>query len=152
MILILYNNFSTKHKIFLCKFIIFSILYNFFKVYLKNYNFRDLFMIKKIQNITDESFKKYLSDNEKYLLLDFWATWCAPCQSLSIILKDIYSQYAENLKICKIDIEKNPKLTSKYSIQSIPTLILFKKNKVIDTHVGFLSKDQLQSFLNKYIK
>ncbi|CAL4324971.1 Thioredoxin 1 [Buchnera aphidicola (Chaitophorus sp. 3695)] len=108
-------------------------------------------MTKKIKNITDENFEKYLSENKKYLLVDFWATWCAPCQSLSIILKEIYNQYKDNLKIIKIDIEKNPTLTSEYSIQSIPTLILFKKDQVIDKNIGFLSKEQLHLFLNKNI-
>ncbi|CAL4325186.1 Thioredoxin 1 [Buchnera aphidicola (Chaitophorus populicola)] len=109
-------------------------------------------MTKKIKNITDKNFKKYLIENKKYLLVDFWATWCAPCQSLSVILKEIYNEYIENLKIIKIDIEKNLKTTSDYSIQSIPTLILFKKDKVIDKSIGFVSKEQLCLFLNKHIK
>ncbi|MCW5197432.1 thioredoxin [Buchnera aphidicola] len=109
-------------------------------------------MTNKIKNITDENFKKYLLTNKKYLLVDFWATWCAPCQSLSVILKEIYNQYQDCLKIIKIDVEKNIKLTSKYSVQSIPTLILFKKDQVIDKNIGFLSKEQLCLFLNKHMQ
>lgn len=109
-------------------------------------------MNKNIQNLTDKKFTNYILNCKKYVLVDFWANWCAPCRSLSINLKKIRNEYIDNLEIVKVDIEKNSNTALKYSIQSIPTLILFKNNKVLKIKTGFLSIEDLKIFLNKYIK
>ncbi|WP_343183538.1 thioredoxin [Buchnera aphidicola (Periphyllus koelreuteriae)] len=109
-------------------------------------------MTKKIKNLTDENFKNYILNYKGNILVDFWASWCAPCQALSLILEDIYDDYKNKLKIFKLDIEKNSKTASNYSIQSVPTLILFKNNKIINKNIGFSTKEKLKLFLNKYIK
>ncbi|CAL4324935.1 Thioredoxin 1 [Buchnera aphidicola (Periphyllus testudinaceus)] len=110
-------------------------------------------MKKNFKNLTDENFKKYILNSKKnYILVDFWASWCAPCQALSLVLEDIYNEYKKKLKIVKVDIEKNSKTVLKYSIQSIPTLILFKNNKILDKNVGSSTKEKLKLFLNQHIK
>ncbi|NIG99390.1 MAG: thioredoxin [Buchnera aphidicola (Periphyllus acericola)] len=109
-------------------------------------------MKKIIKDLSEKDFEKYILNNKKYVLVDFWAVWCAPCKVLSIVLKDIFNEYNNKLDIIKLDIEKNSNITKKYSIQSVPTLILFKNNKILSKNIGSCSKEKLKIFLNQHIK
>ncbi|CAL4324459.1 thioredoxin [Buchnera aphidicola] len=104
-----------------------------------------------IKNLTDESFDLFISKNSKnFILIDFWAKWCNPCKLLSPILEKLSKNFID-IKFVKVDIEKNPKVSLKYSIQSVPTLILMYKKKVINTKIGVSSKENLSNFLTTNI-
>ena len=82
------------------------------------------------------------------VLVDFFANWCGPCKMLSPVLDDIASERS-NVKIVKVDVDKNEELAKKYGIMSIPTLLLFKNGQVIDKHIGYISKDMLIEMIGK---
>lgn len=82
------------------------------------------------------------------VLVDFFANWCGPCKMLSPVLDDIASERS-NVKIVKVDVDKNEELAKKYGIMSIPTLLLFKNGQVINKHIGYISKDMLIEMIGK---
>ena len=88
-------------------------------------------------------------NSETPALVDFYAEWCGPCKTMKPILEDLKSQIGGKAKIIKIDVDKNPKVAAKYGIQSIPTLILFKKGKIVWRQAGVVSANAIRQVINK---
>lgn len=109
-------------------------------------------MNNKIINLCDKNFKETILKNKKLILVDFWAEWCEPCKIMSKRLNQILEEYQNKLIISKLDIDKNIDTAKTYNIRSIPSLILFKNGKQIDTLIGLVTLKNLKIFLNKYIE
>lgn len=86
-----------------------------------------------------------LIEDEK-VLVDFYATWCGPCQLISPIIEEIAKEN-ENIKVIKIDVDKFPELSRKYGIMSIPTLMVFSEGKEVKKHIGYLEKEGIEVLL-----
>lgn len=84
------------------------------------------------------------------ILIDFFAEWCGPCKTLSPTLQQLAHEAGDDLKIVKIDVDRNPKLATKYKISGVPTLMLFKKTELKWRQSGVLSLQQLKSVVEKY--
>ncbi len=108
-------------------------------------------MSDKIINVTDASFEEDVLKAEGAVLVDYWAEWCGPCKMIAPILEEVASDYADRLKICKLNIDENNETPPKFGIRGIPTLMLFKGGSVEATKVGALSKTQLIEFLDSAI-
>jgi len=100
--------------------------------------------------LTDDNFESTLQ-SQAVVLADFWATWCPPCQRLAPIIDELASHYAGKMVIGKLDVDKNPAMAMKYSIKSIPTLIVFKDGQEVERIMGANSKAALQEKLDAYI-
>jgi thioredoxin 1 len=96
--------------------------------------------------ITKENFKQEVINSDKPVLLDFWATWCAPCKMVSPIIDEIASEitYA---KVGKVNIDEQPELASAFGVMSIPTLVVVKDGKVINSMVGARPKNTILKML-----
>ncbi len=101
--------------------------------------------------ITNANFESEVLSSDKPVLIDFWAPWCGPCKAVTPILEEIEAEVGEKVKVCKINLDQSPELATKYSIMSIPTLMVVKDGKVMDTKVGALPKDDLIKILQQYI-
>lgn len=102
----------------------------------------------EIEVMNEDEFKK-LIDSKDLTVVDFFATWCGPCRMLSPILEEIADEMKDEFKFGKIDIDENFDIAKTYGIMSVPTLVLFKDNKVVDKIVGLRSKNQILEILFK---
>ena len=98
---------------------------------------------------TNESFEKEVLKSDKPVVVDFFATWCGPCQMLSPIISEIATEYENKIKVCKVNVDENQDLAMKYQIASIPTLMIFKNGNLVKTCVGFISKNELESIIEE---
>jgi len=89
------------------------------------------------------SFEDLLANADAPVLVDFYATWCGPCQMLAPILEEVNRQLAPRLRVVKIDTDKYPQLASRYDIQALPTVVLFRDGELVDRIEGVLSAAQL---------
>ena len=94
-----------------------------------------------VLTLTDQNFQQQTKN--KVVLVDFWATWCAPCRMMAPVLNDVASDLSGNSKVGKVDIEQFQSLAQKFKVRSIPTLILFKNGVEINRFVGIKSKEFL---------
>ena len=97
-----------------------------------------------------DEFEKIINENA-IVLADFYASWCAPCKMQAPILAEFQAEMAEKLKVIKIDIDQNPELASKFNVQSIPSLLLFKGGELKQKTVGLSAKAMLSEMLIKHI-
>jgi thioredoxin 1 len=94
---------------------------------------------------------KNIIDSETPVLIDFSADWCGPCKMLAPILKQVKEELGENIKIVKIDVDKNPVLAEKYQVRGVPTMILFKNGKQLWRQSGVLQKAEIVGIINSHI-
>jgi thioredoxin 1 len=104
-----------------------------------------------VMNIGDGEFKKEVLESQQPVLVDFWATWCAPCRAIAPAIEELAAQYKGKVKVAKINIDDNQNTPQQYGIRSIPTLLLFKGGKVVDQIVGAVPKSKLEDALRKVV-
>lgn len=100
-----------------------------------------------IYHINSENFKKEVLESDKPVLLDFWASWCGPCQIQGRILEEKESAL-EGAKICKCNVDENPELAEEFGVQTIPTLIVFKNGEAVTRVSGVTQEAGLKRMLN----
>lgn len=108
-------------------------------------------MSANIVNATDATFEQEVLNADLPVLVDFWATWCGPCQAIAPTLEALADEYQGKVKIVKVDVDANPQSASQYGIRSIPTLFVFEDGEKVDMVMGLQPKEQLAQLLNKYV-
>lgn len=104
---------------------------------------------QNIKAVTDSSFENDVIKNTKPVLVDFWATWCAPCRALAPIIEEVANQYVGKVEVYKMDVDHNPQTPGRYGIRGIPTVILFKGGQAVNQVVGAVPRDQIEGIIKK---
>lgn len=94
--------------------------------------------------VTDADFETVVEGNAGLTVVDFWATWCAPCRMIAPVLEQLAEEYAGKAKVAKLDVDTNVRTASRFQVRSIPTLLFFKDGKVVDQVIGAVPKQQLE--------
>ena len=96
-------------------------------------------------HLSDANFKKEVLESELPVLVDFTANWCGPCKMIAPVIEELSKEYANRIKVGKVDVDANSKTATAYGIMSIPTLIFFKNGKVMEQAIGVLGKAELKN-------
>ena len=104
-----------------------------------------------VQEVTDSNFDRNVLGNDKPFLVDFWATWCAPCLAIAPHVEALANEMVGKVSVGKLNIDDNPGVAGKFGVRSIPTLILFKGGKPVDQIVGAVPKAKLEEMLKKHL-
>ena len=97
--------------------------------------------------ITKNNFDVEVLRSEIPVLVDFWATWCGPCRMLAPVIGEIAEEYAGTVKVGKVNVDEEPELAMQFRVDSIPTVMLFKEGRLVNTTVGFRPKEQITAML-----
>ncbi len=101
-----------------------------------------------IQQISDATFEEDVVKARRPVLIDFWAEWCGPCKAIAPMLNELAQEYRDKVTIVKLNVDENPKISQRFNVRSIPTLILFKNGQVEGQKVGAPRKSDLVAFLD----
>lgn len=101
----------------------------------------------KPMEFTDQNFNAEVLQSDKPVMIDFWAVWCGPCKMIAPFIEELAGEFEDKAKVGKLDVDNNQETAIKYGVRSIPTVLIFKGGKVIDTIIGAVPKVQLKQKL-----
>jgi len=98
---------------------------------------------------TDANFDREVLQSDVPVLVDFWATWCAPCKAIAPLIDTVADEYVGKVKVGKVNVDENQATPGKYGVRGIPTIIMFKNGAVLDQVVGAVPKSQIDALIAK---
>jgi len=104
-----------------------------------------------ITNLTKENIQAEIENSDTPLIIDFWASWCGPCQMMGPVFEELSEDYVGKLKFCKVDTETEQEIAGQFGIQGIPALSVINKTKEIDRIVGFMPKEALKEKVDQIL-
>ena len=99
--------------------------------------------------VSDKNFASEVLNSDLPVLVEFWATWCGPCRSISPIVEQLATEFSGKVKVTKLNVDESPATPSQYGVRGIPTLILFKGGKILDQIIGAVPKARLKALIEK---
>jgi thioredoxin 1 len=109
-------------------------------------------MAATVEKVTDQEFQNRVLGSQTPSVVDFWATWCAPCRRLDEVIETIAREYDGRITFFKVDVTESSGTASRYAVWSIPTLLFFHGGEVVDQAVGALSREALQEKLDRLLE
>ena len=106
---------------------------------------------KYVLELTDANFDEVIDDSENLIVVDFWATWCGPCVALGPVVEEFAEKYTgQKVTVGKLNVDENQIVTAKFAIRSIPAILFFKKNELVDTVVGAVPLQVLEEKVKEH--
>ena len=104
-------------------------------------------------DVTDDNFEEKVikASEEKPVIVDFWASWCVPCNILGPLLESVIESYNDKVVLVKVNVDECPNTSNKFSIDAIPAVKIFKDGKEVDSFVGVVPEDTIKNFIEKHI-
>jgi len=107
--------------------------------------------VANLIHVTDADFAQEIEQHPGVVLVDFWATWCGPCQMVAPIVEQIAKDYDGKVKVAKVDVDENQRITTRFNVRSIPSILFFKDGKHVETVVGAVPKAYLVEKLVRHL-
>ncbi len=104
-----------------------------------------------ISDVTDETFEQEVLQSDCPVVVDFWAPWCGPCRAVAPILDQMAGEQADRIKFLKLNVDENPETAARYSVLSIPTVMLFENGDAQDSVIGARSKSHYESSWDRWL-
>ena len=95
--------------------------------------------------VSDDTFITEIEQHEGLAVVDFWATWCAPCRMIAPMVESLATEYAGTVKVAKLDVDNNQRTAARFNVRSIPTILFFKGGKLVDQVVGAVPRPALEA-------
>jgi len=102
-------------------------------------------------HVSYADFAQEIEPHEGLAMVDFWATWCGPCQIVAPTVEQLAQEYAGRLKVAKLDVDQSPQTAVKFRVRSIPSILFFKQGQLVDVVVGAVPKSQLTDRIEKHL-
>ncbi len=108
--------------------------------------------VSNLVQLTDDAFAEQIESHQGLAMVDFWATWCGPCQIIAPVVEQLAQEYEGKLKVAKLDVDSNQKTAMRFNVRSIPSVLFFKDGEHVETVVGAVPKtnlvDKIESLLD----
>ncbi len=104
-----------------------------------------------LEEVNDNNFNQVVLESDTLIVVDFWAQWCGPCRKLAPILEQIQTEFKDEVKIVKVDADKNMNTAREYGISSLPSVLIFKNGEVKEIMAGMMQKSAIISNIKKYL-
>ncbi len=108
-------------------------------------------VLEKPIHVTDETFDETINANGKLVLVDFWADWCGPCHAIAPVLEELAVDYGDRLTVAKINVDENSARAAEFGVRALPTLILFRDGKPVQSILGVQPKSALRAAIDSHL-
>ena len=102
--------------------------------------------------VTDADFAQEIEQHEGLAMVDFWAAWCGPCQIIAPHVEALATEYADKVKVAKLDVDQSPQTPARFGVRSIPSVLFFRGGELVDAVVGAVPKSQLVDRIEKHLR